>query len=204
MLELNRFAIQQKNNTRPSLPTYDIRNADTGELVGTATETPRTWTQALGWIVSKRLLPIHIEVCEKPDDSLVFTLCRSGCIVRSRVEIRDAQGELVGYFNSPRFRIDHGFDVYDQNGNHFAHVQGHLFGYNYRFLTGNDEVELGRVFKRIGGLPKTGQANVVSADTSFLEITPILEEEPLAKMLILAAALAVDLIDKAESGSSGE
>jgi hypothetical protein len=53
-------------------------------------------------------------------------------------------------------------------------------------------------------LPKTGQANVVSADTSFLEITPILEEEPLAKMLILAAALAVDLIDKAESGSSGE
>ncbi len=97
--------------------------------------------------MSKHLLPTRVEVREKPDDSLVFTLRRGWYIFRSRVEVHDAQGELIGYFKSKFFTISGGFHVYDKDDKHFAHVKGRMFGFDYRFLTEDGKVELGQVSK---------------------------------------------------------
>lgn len=199
MLELNRFAIQENKTVFPSVQTYDIRNGDTGELVGTATETLSPLIKTLRWVLSKHWLPTRIEVREKPDDSLVFTVGRSGYLFRSRVEVRDAQDVLVGYFKSHLLTISGGFAVYDQNDTLFAQVQGRLFGFDYCFITADNSVELGRVSKRIGGPAGVAREVFFSADNYFLEINPDLSEQPLAKMLLVAAALAIDLIYKSQT-----
>jgi uncharacterized protein YxjI len=129
----------------------------------------------------------------------VFTLARGWYIFRSRVEVRDAQGELVGYFKSKFFTISGGFHVYDKDNKHFAHVKGRLFGFDYRFLTEDGTVELGRVSKVLGGVAGVAREMFFSADNYFLAINPDLAEQPMAKMLLLAATLAVDLIYKSES-----
>lgn len=199
MLECNRFAIQEHKKILSSVQSYDIRNGETGEIVGTAIETIGALTKALRWVMSKHLLPTRIEVREKPDDSLVFSLRRGMYIFKSRVEVRDAQDQLVGYFRSKFFTISGGFHVYDKDSKHFAHVKGRMFGFDYRFLTEDGKVELGRVAKKLGGVAGMARELFFSADNYFLEVNPELADQPMAKMLLLAATLAVDLIYKSAS-----
>ncbi len=203
MLECNRFAIQEHKKILSSVQTYDIRNADNGEVIGFARENIGGLTQTLRWFMSKHLLPTTLEVLEKPDDSLVFTLRRGWYIFRSRVEIRDAMGQLVGYFKSKFFTISGGFHVYDKDDKYFAHVKGSMFGFNYQFLTEDGKVELGQVSKKLGGLAGLAREVFFSADNYYLEVSPELAEQPMAKMMLLAATLAVDLIYKSESGGGG-
>jgi len=75
-------------------------------------------------------------------------------------------------------------------------VKGKWHGFDYRFVTPDGTVELGRVSKKWEGLAKE---LFTSADTYGVEVSPDLAEQPLAKMLILAAALAIDMIYKEES-----
>jgi uncharacterized protein YxjI len=199
MLECNSFAIQEHRKILSSVQSYDIKNGETGELIGLARENIGFFTQALRWVMSKQFLPTRVEVFEKPDDSLVFTLRRGFYIFRSRVEVHDAQGELVGYFKSKFFTISGGFHVYDKNDKYFAHVKGRLFGFDYRFLTEDGQVELGQVSKVIGGMAGIARELFFSADHYFLKINPDLAGQPMAKMLLLAATLAVDIIYKSES-----
>jgi uncharacterized protein YxjI len=199
MLECNRFAIQEHKKVLSSVQSYDIRNADTGEVVGSARENISGFTQTMRWFVGKNWLPTTVEVRETPDDALVFTLRRGWYLFKSRVEVHDSQGQLVGYFRSKFFTISGGFDVYDKDGKYFARVKGRMFGFDYRFLTEDDAVELGRVSKQLGGMAGVAREMLFSADNYFLEVNPDLADQPMAKMLLLAATLAVDLIYKSES-----
>ncbi len=199
MLECNTFAITEHKKILSSVQSYDIQNGETGELVGTASENIGVFTKTLRWLVSKNFLSTTVEVREKPDDSLVFTLHRGWYLFRSRVEVRDAQGELVGYFKSKFFTISGGFHVYDKDGKYFAHVKGKLFGFHYKFLSEDGAVELGEVSKRLAGIAGLAREVFFSADNYFLCVNPSLAEQPLAKMLLLAATLAVDMIYKSET-----
>jgi uncharacterized protein YxjI len=199
MLERNRFAIQEHKKVLSSVQSYDIRDADTGDIIGTAIENIGFLTKSLRWVMSKQFLPTVVEVHEKPDDSLVFTLRRGWYLFKSSVEVHDSQGQLVGTFRSKFFTISGGFHVYDKDGNYFAHVKGRMLGFNYQFLTEDGSVELGRVSKQIGGVAGLAREVFFSADNYFLEVNQELAEQPLAKMLLLAATLAVDIIYKSES-----
>jgi uncharacterized protein YxjI len=199
MLECNSFAIQEHKKILSSVQSYDIKNGETGDLVGSAREDIGFFTKTLRWVVSKQFLPTKVEVREKPDDSLLFTLRRGWYLFRSRVEVRDAQDALVGYFKSKFFTISGGFHVYDKDDKYFARVKGRLLGFDYRFLTEDDKVELGQVSKVIGGAAGLARELFFSADHYYLKINPELAEQPMAKMLLLAATLAVDLIYKSQS-----
>ena len=196
MLECNRFAIQEHRRVVSTVQSYDIRDAETGEVVGFARENIGGVSQALRWVVSKRLLPTTVEVREKPDDSLVFTLRRGWYLFRSRLEVRDSIDQLVGYFASRLFTRSRGFEVFDRAGKPFARVEGELFGLEYRFLDGDGKVELGRVSRSAREASGVVRSAFFSADDYYLEVNPDLTEQPLAKMLLLATALAVDLIYK--------
>jgi uncharacterized protein YxjI len=196
VLERNKFVIKEHVKVLSSVHKYSILDADTQEEVGTAEERIGGLTKALRWVLSKALVGTRVEVREKPDDSLVFVLRRGWYAFRSRVEVLDAQGELVGYFNSKFLTTGGGFHVYDKNDTHFARVTGRLFGFDFRFRTPDGTVEVGRVAKQWRGL---GTELLTSADSFYLEVSPELAEQPMGKMLIVAAALAVDLIYKSES-----
>jgi uncharacterized protein YxjI len=198
MLESNAFVIKERVKILSSRNTYDILDATTGEVLGIAQEQISGLVGLLRWFISKHIMPTRVEVREKPDDSLLFTIRRGGYIFTSRVEVLDAQGELVGYFKSKVFTISGGFTIYDKTDHHFANIKGKLFGFNYQFLSADGKVEMGKVVKKlsVGALVKE---LFTSADTYAVEINPELVDNPLAKMLVLAAALAIDMIYKSES-----
>ncbi|MDB5308299.1 MAG: hypothetical protein JWO38_2501 [Gemmataceae bacterium] len=196
MLDRNRFVVKEQIKILSSTQTYAIMDGESGEQTGTAQEVIGLLVKALRWVMSKQLLPTRVEVREKPDDSLVFTIRRGVYLFRSRVEVLDAQGALIGYFRSKILTISGGFHVYDKDDKHFAEVKGKMFGFDYRFRTPDGKMELGRVSKKWGGVMKE---LFTSADSYGVEINPELAEQPMAKMLILAAVLAIDLIYKSES-----
>ena len=198
MLERTKYVIKERVKIISAVQSYDILDADTGEVVGTAQESIGVLTQLLRWFVSKQFLPTRLEVREKPDDSLVFSLRRGWYLFRSRVEVLDSQDQLVGYFMSKFFTISGGFHVYDKDDQHFAEVKGKLFGWNYRFLSPDGKLEMGHVSKKLGAMGILKEM-FTSADTFGVEISEELADEPMAKMLILAATLAIDLIYKSES-----
>ena len=90
--------------------------------------------------------------------------------------------------------------MYDPDDKPFAEVKGNLIGFKYRMLTPDGTVELGKVSKQWGGLAKEF---FTSSDTYLVETAEELEDQPIAKMLVVAAALATDMIFKSESKTGG-
>jgi uncharacterized protein YxjI len=93
------------------------------------------------------------------------------------------------------FSFGGGFHVYDKNDKHFAEVKGNFIGFDYKVLTPDRGFQMGHVTKKWGGALKE---IFTSADTYLIEVSEELEEQPIAKMLVLSAALAVDMIFKSE------
>lgn len=201
MLDRNTFVVKEHTKLISTTNTYDILDADSGEVLGTAQETVGTLTQIARWFISKALMPMRVEVREKPDDSLLFTIRRGAYIFKSTVEVHDAQGELLGSFRSKLFTISGGFTIADKAGKPFAEIKGKWLGFDYRFVTPDGSFEMGRVSKKLGALGLVKEF-FTSADTYAVQVAPELAEEPLAKMLILAAALAIDTVYKEESRTS--
>lgn len=189
MLESLSFLVKERVTFLKTTDIYDIYDAETGEEIGIAIENPGSLVSTLRWFVSKRLMPTRIEVREYPDESLVFSMTRGVNLFRQRVEVRDSQETLIGYFKSKMFSFGGGFHVYDANDRLFAEVKGNFVGYQFRFLTPDGDV-IGEVSKKFEGF----KTIFTSSDTYLVEIDEELEGQPLAKMLLLAAALAIDIV----------
>lgn len=202
MLEKNTFVIKEHVKFVSNSNTYDILDAETGGMLGVAQENIGLMKQLLRFVLPKQIMSTEVQVREKPDDQLVFTIRRGPYLFRSRVECRDANGEVVGYFQSKFFTIGGGFHIYDKNNQHFAEIKGKWTGYNYRFLSPDGKVELGQVSKKLsfGAIVKD---LFTSADTYAVQVNPDLAAEPLSKMLLLAGALAIDTIYKEENRGGG-
>lgn len=189
MLEASRFLIREQ--ARPLQPhlSYDIYDGDTGECLGHAEEVLSAWDRFFRWFVSKRLRNTLIEIREEPDQALVFTIICGSYLLRPRVEVLDAMGSPVGYFQQKLF--GYGFWIYNPDDQPLAKLQGNILGYDYTMTLPDAEVELGRVSKQWKGFLREMFSY---KDTYAVELAPDLDGQPLMKMLLLAAALVTDLI----------
>jgi hypothetical protein len=196
MLDCNNYSILKREKILSSVQSYEIRNSETGELLGIAQERICFFNKAMRWVISKHLLPTTFELRERPDDSLVFTLHKRAFFFQSRIEVHDAMDAIVGYFDSKSLNCWGGFRVYDQDGNFFAHVKGKCFGHNYSFAFENGSLILGQVLRTIGELRGIGSDETLSSDKFTLTVNPELNDQPLAKMLLLATTLVIDQMYK--------
>lgn len=191
MLELQRFFVKEQVALLRTTDIYDIYDPDTQQQVGTARETVGTLVQLMRWFIHKGLMPTTVQVRDR-QEQLVFSIRRPIQLLRARVEVRNADHELLGYFKSKLFSLGGGFWVYDNHDRQFAEVKGDWKGWNFRFLT-PDGVELGLVTKKWAGL---GKEMFTSADSYIVSINDGLSDQPVAKTLLLAAALAIDIVYK--------
>jgi hypothetical protein len=206
VLERNAFVVKEYVRALSTTNTHEILDPDTGEVLGTAEDSPGEMTQLARRFMSKWLLPARVAVREKPDDSLVFSICCGAYFFRSRVEVLDAHDNLIGYFKKKfrSIRVDDEpadlmvLDIFDREDVHFAEIFGRLFGLDYHFVTPDGQAELGFVAKAL--IPPAEVPELVARDAYALEVSPELAEEPFAKMLLLAATLAIDIIYWDESG----
>jgi len=150
--------------------------------------------------IANKLMPTKVEVREHPEGALVFVIKKPVGFFRSTVEVYDAQGGKVGFFQSKLLSIGGGFWVYDKDDKQFAEVKGKWTGWEFTFVT-PEGTELGRVTKKWAGALKE---LFTSADNYVVSVSENLANQPFAKMLLLAAALAIDIVYYEEGSGSIE
>lgn len=190
MLELQNFLVREQVAVLRMTDIYDILDPETGKQVGIAEEVRGTIATLLSMIVNKNFLVRSIEIREHPEGALVFTMRKPATFFQPKVEVYDAQGERIGYFVSKLFSFGGGFNVYDNRDRVIAEIQGKWTGWDFTFVTPEGH-EMGRVTKKWAGMLKQ---LFTSADNYVVSIADDLADQPIAKMLLLAAALAIDIV----------
>ncbi len=190
MLELQNFLVREQVAVLRMTDIYDILDPETGKQVGIAEEVRGTIATLLSMIVNKNFLVRSIEIREHPEGALVFTMRKPATFFQPKVEVYDAQGERIGYFVSKLFSFGGGFNVYDNRDRVIAEIQGKWTGWDFTFVTPEGH-EMRRVTKKWAGMLKQ---LFTSADNYVVSIADDLADQPIAKMLLLAAALAIDIV----------
>ncbi len=192
LLDLQRFFIKERVAFLKTVDHFDIFNPDTEKQVASAREVASGLVRTLRWFISKKMMPTTVEIREAESEDLVFSIYRPFQLFRARVDVYDADKKKLGYFKSKLFSLGGGFWVYDTQHRLFAEVKGDWKGWNFKFLTPEGE-ELGLVTKKWAGL---GKELFTSADNYLVAINDDLADQPVAKTLLLAAALAIDIVYK--------
>jgi len=190
-MDLQRFLVKEQVAFLRTADTYDIFDPDTGKQVGSARENCGGLVHLLRWFVNKMLMPTTVEMRDA-GGNLVLTIYRPIQLFRARVDVRDANQQKIGSFKSKLFSLGGGFWVYDVEDQLVAEVKGDWKGWNFRFLT-SDGAELGLVTKKWAGL---GKELFTSADTYIVSLSDDLADHVPTKTLLLAAALAIDIVYK--------
>jgi uncharacterized protein YxjI len=196
-LDLTQFVVKEHVGLLKLSDTYDIFDAVSQEKVALARENISPFIKVLRLFVNKQLLPTRVTVTQDHEQGpLLFEIKRPITFLRSTVSVFDAAGTRLGYFKSKLFSLGGGFYVYDVKDQCLAEVKGDWKGWNFRFLdpTGN---ELGTVSKKWAGLAKE---LFTSADTYMVKLEDNLRGERTATILLLAAALAIDVVFKENRG----
>jgi uncharacterized protein YxjI len=196
MLERNTFVVKQKAKMLSSRNSYEILDEE-GKVIGTAEQQTGGLAKVLGMFLGDP--PTQIDFREKPDDSLVFTVRRTGYLLK-KVQVVDSQGAVMGTYKAKKFSISGGFHVYDKDGKHVAEIRGQLLKSDYTFFQPDGKTEMGKVSKKWAGAMKE---MFTSADTYAVQIQPSFGEDPKTKMLILGAAVAIDALMSTGGGASG-
>jgi len=190
LLELQRLLIQERAAGREALAVYDIFDPKTQEQVGVARERSGSLRKFLRRFLGKRLLTTKLEVRETEDESLVFTVHRTFGWWRPRIDVYDADDHLMGYGQNRASCGHGGYRIYDRRNLLFAEMKGALQGGNGCFLA-PDGRQLGTVTRQ--WIEPRAEARV-PASHYLVSISDELAEQPLAKMLLLGAALAIHMV----------
>ncbi len=194
MLNKRTYFIRERVGFLKLVDTYDIIDPQTQQQLGIAQEKPGGLVHVLRFLVNKQLLPTKVFVYEgdNPEDEtkLLFSIQRGFTLFRSKVNILDKGGTVVGWFQSKVFSLGGAFRVFDATGNEVALVKGDWKGWNFRFLD-KAEKEIGTIAKKWAGI---GKELFTSADNYIIALSQ--DSAPAKALLLLAAGLAVDTVYK--------
>lgn len=190
LLDLQNFFVREHVAYWKTRDVYDILDPSTGRKVGEVMETVGFLTQVMRWVISKHMMSTRFEAREHPGDQLVFTLNKPFALFRQTVIVRDASGARLGYFKSKVFSLGGGFYVYDDHDQLFAEIKGKWHGWDFKF-TASDGRVMGSVSKKWSNLAKE---LFTSADNYVVSVSDHLANRPDAKILLLAAAIAIDSV----------
>ena len=163
---------------------------EAGQTIGGAVEeVPNPLVKFLKFTDYKRITPFELEVKDAMG-ATALVLRRGWTFWRSRVTVADGAGTDLGYFQQRLLTIGGKFELFLPDGTPAATVKGNLIGWDFAFQGPAGE-ELGRIDKQWGGFAKE---IFTSADTYVLHLAP--GGGPGVRMLLIAAALCVDMVLK--------
>jgi len=171
--------------------TYDILDPQTQQIIGIAKEEPAVWAKWLRILTNTPILPTTINVYEREDQAPILSIHRPSTLFRTKVNISDSNGQLLGYFKSKLFSVGGGFYVFDTRERQVAEIVGDWKGWNFKFL-GEGGLEIGTVTKKWAGI---GKELFTSADNYIIALKGD-GNDANAAALLLAAGLAIDIVYK--------
>ena len=139
---------------------------------------------------AKRMTPFDIQI-STPDGQQLIRITRGVSIFLSTVSVFDENNQIIGGFKQKFFSIGGAFNVLDANDQPVCVLQGKWTGWDFRFMAG--ENELAHITKEWGGI---GKELFTSADNYALEISDAVPADHVARQLILAAVMCIDMVLK--------
>lgn len=191
VLNNNIYLIKEHFGLLKASNNYDVYDPETGDVILECREPNLSLiTKVLRFTDFKRMTPFDVQV-RTPDDQRVVRIMRGISLWLSKVEVRDDNNELVGYFTQQLFSIGGKFDVFDKNDQQVCTLEGTWAAWDFYFKQG--DTTLAHVTKKWQGL---GAELFTSADNYVLEINPEVPQDSEIRKLIFAAVMCIDMVLK--------
>ena len=190
LLDQNKFVVKSQAKLLSSKKSFEIVDADSGTVLGTAKDTTGFFPTIMGLTT--------IEVRDISDNSLLFTISRTGLLFK-KDQVLDPQGQVLARYKAKIFSLSGGFNVYDKDGKPITEIQGKMFKAEYKFVA-PDKTEMGSVSRTWGGIAKS----LLGTGNSYgVQIDPKYAADKTAKIIMIGATIAVETIFKKKKSSSG-
>jgi uncharacterized protein YxjI len=191
LLKNNVFLIKEHVGMFKAANNYDIHDPASGEVIMECRE------EGLGFLTKlfrfskyKRMTPFDISI-RTPDGQQLLRITRGISIFLSTVQVLDEKDQYIGGFKQKLFSIGGSFAVLDADDSPVCQLQGKWTGWDFRFTA--DETEFAQVSKEWAGI---GKEMFTSADNYALAISEAVPADHVARQLILAAVMCIDMVLK--------
>jgi uncharacterized protein YxjI len=138
----------------------------------------------------KRMTPFDITI-RTPDGQQLLRITRGISIFLSTVRVLDEKDQYIGGFKQKLFSIGGSFAVLNADDHPVCQLQGKWTGWDFRFMAA--ETQFAKVSKEWTG---SGKEMFTSADNYALTISEAIPADHLARQLILAAVMCIDMVLK--------
>jgi uncharacterized protein YxjI len=190
MLDLQTYLVREHVGLLKLHEAFDILDPQTGEAIATATEEASNLKRMAKLVISKTLMPFTVHL-EDPSGQTLLTIRRGWTFLRSKVQVLDASGGLLGTFRQRLLSIGGRFELYNAQDDKVGELKGNLIGWDFKFLDGQGN-DLGRVTKKWAGI---GKELFTSADNYVVSLADGVDRIGTGPLL-LAAALCIDMVLK--------
>lgn len=170
--------------------TYDLLEPEGQAPLGLVRDEPAPWAKWARLLVKKVMLPTTLNVYPNAEFRPQLSIHKRPGFFRTRLEIRDAQGQMLAQVLSKVFTLGGAFVIQDAIGQPVGELKGDWKGWDYSATLRGEAI--GRVTKKWAGLVKEVFTN---ADQYLVEAN-----QPQHFPLMLGLALAVDLVYKERQG----
>jgi uncharacterized protein YxjI len=192
VLNRNVFFIREQVGMFKAASNYDVLDPETSEPLLLCREPNLGFaTKMFRFTKYKRMTPFNLEVTT-PDGHPLFSVKRGLTLIRSNVDVLDADGDHVGGFRQRLISIGGAFDVLGPSGQVICCLKGKWTSWEFTFMTPEGD-SLARVTQKWAGL---GKEMFTSADNYVLQIEDHIPPDNPIRMLIMAAVFCVDLVLK--------
>jgi uncharacterized protein YxjI len=191
MLNRNLFLVKEHIGMFKAANNYDIHDPDTGDIIMECREEGLgTLTKLFRFTDLKRMTPFDIQI-RTPEGNQVVRVTRGIALFLSTVNVLDQHDQPLGGFKQKFFSVGGSFNVLDVNDNPICQLKGKWTGWNFRFMANG--TEFAHVTKKWAGI---GKEFFTSADNYVLKISDSVPKDHVARQLILAAVMCIDMVLK--------
>lgn len=191
ILNQNTFLVKEHVGMFKAANNYDILDPETGEIILECREDNLGFmTKLFRFTDWKRMTPFDIEI-RTPQGEKVVRVTRGISLFLSKVQVLDENDMVIGGFQQKLFTIGGGFKVLDSNEQPVCELKGKWTGWEFKFKSG--ENELAMVSKKWAGM---GKELFTSADNYVLSISDQVPPDHVARQLIMAAVMCIDMVLK--------
>lgn len=187
--DTNNYFIDEKVNMLKFENEYKVFNEQAVQI-GTINQKLNSAEKFLRLILSKSMLPFHLEI-KDASDQIQATISRGWTFWLSKISIKDAVGNQIANVEQKFTMLKPNFKIYNNQHVQIAEISGDWKAWNFTIFD-NNKNQIGTISKKWAGVAKEF---FTSADKYNVNINPIFNN-PNDKIAVVASAVTIDMVLK--------